>query len=314
MTAFIHPAALCESTNIGVGTRIWAFTHVLPGARIGRDCNICDGVFIEGDVVIGDRTTVKCGVQLWNGVRLGNDVFVGPNATFTNDIFPRSRQPPDRFLETTVEDTASIGANATILPGVRIGKGAMIGAGAVVTRTVPPNAIVTGNPGRIVGYVTDARSDPDVDRTGSAPTHPQDRITATAVRGVNLHRLPHFNDIRGALSVGEFERDLPFQPKRYFVVHDVPTRETRGEHAHLRCHQFLICVHGSVQVLADDGTRREEFTLDSPGLGIHLPPMTWGTQYRYSRDGVLLVFASESYDADEYIRSYAEFLQQVAPG
>lgn len=310
MTAFIHPNALCESTDVGEGTRIWAFAHILPGARIGRDCNICDGVFVEGAVVVGDRTTIKCGVQLWNGVRLGDDVFVGPNATFTNDLFPRSRQYPEKFLETVVEAKASIGANATILPGVRIGSGAVVGAGAVITRSVPPNAIVVGNPARIVGYVTDPRqTTSDVD--ASLPPANDQGVRETRVRGVRLHRMPHFSDMRGALSVGDFERDLPFEPKRYFAVFDVPSQETRGEHAHRRCHQFLICVHGSVRVLTDDGVHREEFTLDSPSLGIHLPPMIWGTQYRYSRDAVLLVFASEAYDTDDYVRSYDEFLLEA---
>lgn len=309
MTVFIHPKALCESDDVGEGTRVWAFAHVLPGARIGRDCNICDGVFVEGDVVVGNRVTVKCGVQLWDGVQLGDDVFVGPNATFTNDRFPRSRQTPEKFLVTVVEAKASIGANATILPGVRIGSGAMVGAGAVITRSVPPNAIVVGNPARIVGYVTDpVQATSDVDAS-LAPAN--FRVRETGVRGVRLHQMPYFNDMRGALSVGDFEGDLPFVPKRYFTVFDVPSRETRGEHAHRQCHQFLICVHGSVRVLADDGSRREEFTLDSPNLGIHLPPMIWGTQYRYSRDAVLLVFASDAYETDDYVRSYDEFLLEV---
>ena len=306
MSFFVHPNALCETTQIGEGTRIWAFAHVLPGATVGRDCNICDGVFIEGGASVGDRVTVKCGVQLWDGVRLHDDVFVGPNATFTNDPFPRSRQHPGKYLETVVEAGASIGANATILPGLRIGSGAMVGAGSVVTRSVPPNAIAVGNPARIVGYVGDQAA-----RGGTGPAAPvasDDKVTPTSVEGVTLHRLPAFADMRGALSVGEFERDLPFLPQRYFVVHDVPSRETRGEHAHRRCHQFLVCVHGSVRVLADDGTHRQEFLLAAPDQGIHLPPMTWGTQYRYSEDAVLLVFASEVYDADEYIRSYDEFI------
>lgn len=307
---YIHPNALCESQEIGDGTRVWAFAHVLPGARIGRECNVCDGVFVEGDVIVGDRTTIKCGVQLWNGVRLGSDVFVGPNATFTNDIFPRSRQYPERFLETVVEDGASIGANATILPGVRIGSGAMIGAGAVITRSVPPNAIVVGNPARIVGYVTERDAPGEQSAEGRDSAKPG--VRATSVRGVNLHQLPCFKDLRGSLTVADFGADLPFMPRRYFSVFDVPSRETRGEHAHRRCHQFLLCVHGSVRVLADDGHRREEFTLDSPELGIHLPPLTWGTQYRYSEDAVLIVFASEPYDADEYIRDYKQFLDEVA--
>src|SRR5678816_3436222 len=129
---FVHPRALCESTNIGEKTRIWAFAHVLPGARIGGDCNICDHVFIENDVVIGDRVTIKSGVQLWDGIELEDDVFVGPNATFTNDPFPRSKHVPTAFSRTLVKRGASIGANATILPGLTIGSHAMVGAGAVV--------------------------------------------------------------------------------------------------------------------------------------------------------------------------------------
>lgn len=301
MDHFVHPNALCESHEIGAGTRVWAFAHVLPGARIGRDCNICDGVFIEGDVVVGDRTTIKCGVQLWDGVRLGNDVFIGPNATFTNDPFPRSRKYPGSFPQTIVEDGASIGANATLLPGLRIGRGAMVGAGAVITRSVPPNAIVVGNPARIVGYVTDAPEAAGGDAADGAATDDD----------VRLHRMPRFADLRGALSVGEFTRDLPFVPARYFLVFDVPSRETRGEHAHRDCHQFLICVHGSVRVLADDGRTRREFTLDAPDQGLHLPPMTWGTQYRYSPDSVLLVFASQPYDDADYIRNYDDFLVEA---
>lgn len=149
MDYFVHPQALVESIQIGSGTRIWAYTHILPGARIGRDCNLCDMVFVENDVLVGDRVTVKCGVQLWDGVRIEDDVFVGPNATFTNDGFPRSKQNFELRL-TIVKRGASIGANATILPGLTIGESAMVGAGAVVTRNVPPNVLVVGNPARVV--------------------------------------------------------------------------------------------------------------------------------------------------------------------
>jgi len=150
---FIHPQALCESQNIGEKTRIWAFSHVLSGAVIGKDCNICDHVFIENDVVIGNRVTVKSGVQLWDGCRIADDVFIGPNATFCNDPFPRSKVHLKEFLTTTIAQGASLGANCTILPGVTVGREAMVGAGAVVTRDVPARAIVVGNPARIVGYV-----------------------------------------------------------------------------------------------------------------------------------------------------------------
>src|SRR5512145_3398262 len=125
MNYYVHPNAINESATIGNNTRIWAFVHILPGAVVGSDCNICDHVFIENDVVIGNRVTIKCGVQLWDGLRLADDVFVGPNATFTNDRFPRSKQP-FRLQHTTVERGATIGANATILPGVTIGELAMV--------------------------------------------------------------------------------------------------------------------------------------------------------------------------------------------
>ncbi len=306
MNYFVHPQALCESTQIGVGTRVWAFTHILPGAKIGRDCNLCDYVFVENDVSVGDRVTIKCGVQLWDGLDVEDDVFIGPNVTFTNDIFPRSKRYPVSFARTIVHSGASIGANATILPGIAIGRNAMIGAGSVVTRSVPANAIVVGNPARITGYV---------DTTEHPHTHSEHLVLSvpsrvqTTVAGVTLHAFQHVPDMRGSLSVGEFQRDIPFEPLRYFVVYNVPTAETRGEHAHHVCHQFLIAVKGSVSVVADDGDHREEFVLDKPSMGVYLPPMTWGIQYRYSADAVLLVFASEHYDVADYIRDYSDFLK-----
>jgi len=138
-------------------------------------------------------------------------------------------------------------------------------------------------------------------------------IHATSVRGVNLHHLREVEDVRGNLSVGALGRDVPFDVKRYFLVYDVPNAEIRGEHAHLRCHQFLIAVKGTLHVVADDGRQREEFVLDRPGLGLHLPPMTWGIQHGYSADAVLLVLASEHYDAADYIRDYDRFLALVGP-
>jgi acetyltransferase-like isoleucine patch superfamily enzyme len=307
MNHFVHSLGCCESTKIGNGTRIWAYAHVLAGARIGAECNICDHVFVENDVIVGDRVTVKCGVQLWDGVRVEDDVFIGPNATFSNDRFPRSKHYPEKFQQTHVERGASIGANATILPGLRIGRHAMVGAGAVVTRSVPPYAIVVGNPARIVGYVD---SLPQPDAAPAAATFPSEPGgVTTEVRGVTLHRLKQAKDLRGSLSVGEFPRDIPFEVRRYFLVYDVPSVETRGEHAHRTCHQFLLCVRGSCAVVADDGTRRQEFQLNSADLGVHLPPLVWGIQYKYSADAVLLVFASEHYNADDYVRSYDEFLK-----
>lgn len=305
---FVHSHALCESLNIGKNSRVWAFAHILPGARLGAECNVCDNVFIENDVVIGDRVTLKCGVQLWDGITVEDDVFIGPNATFTNDLFPRSKKHPESYARTTIRKGASLGANCTILPGVTIGMNAMVGAGAVVTKSIPPNAIVVGNPAKIVGYVDAKAGLPSIKGQGEV-TSPG--VTNTLVKGVTLHAMNEVTDIRGSLSAGEFSRSVPFKSKRYFLVYDVPTAETRGEHAHRACHQFLVAVKGSVHVVADDGVNRQEFVLSSPSHGIHLPPMTWGIQYRYSADAMLLVFASHYYDAKDYIRNYEEFISQV---
>lgn len=152
----IHQLADVASSEIGVNTKIWQFVVILAGARIGAECNICAHVFIESDVIVGDRVTVKSGVQLWNGLRVGDDVFIGPNATFTNDPYPRSKVYPDAFPTTVIEPGASIGAGAVILPGVNIGAGALVGAGAVVTRDVAPGSVVVGNPARHVRYVETA--------------------------------------------------------------------------------------------------------------------------------------------------------------
>lgn len=305
---FVHEQALCETERVGAGTRIWAFAHVLEGAVVGADCNLCDGVFVEGGAVVGDRVTIKCGVQLWDGVTLEDDVFVGPNATFTNDPMPRSRQWLDDYPRTVVRRGASIGANATILPGIEIGPGAMVGAGAVVTRAVPANAVVAGNPARIQGY---AGADGQVAERLAAPSL-EPGVMPLDVRGVHLRRFDGFTDLRGSLAVGEMPGEgIPFEPRRWFVVYDVPSREVRGEHAHRRCHQFLVCVHGAVRVVADDGERRAEVELDDPTLGIYLPPLVWGSQFRYEPDAVLLVLASEPYDPDDYIRDYGQFLEAV---
>jgi UDP-2-acetamido-3-amino-2,3-dideoxy-glucuronate N-acetyltransferase len=148
----IHASAQIEGASIGSGTRVWQFCVILPEAQIGCDCNICAHVLIESDVVIGSRVTVKSGVQLWDGTRIEDDVFIGPNATFTNDRAPRSRKRRS-LLVTRVQRHATIGANATILPGLTIGTAAMVSAGAVVTRDVPDHALMMGNPARRRGWV-----------------------------------------------------------------------------------------------------------------------------------------------------------------
>lgn len=152
---FVHARALCESDDIGAGTRIWAFAHVMRGAHVGRDCNVGDHAFIETGAWVGDRVTIKNAVLVWDRVRIEDDVFVGPNVVFTNDWNPRAafKKPASEFLPTRVERGATLGANASIVCGVTIGRFAFVGAGAVVTKPVPPHALVVGNPARRTGWI-----------------------------------------------------------------------------------------------------------------------------------------------------------------
>lgn len=146
--SYIHHLADVQSDNIGESTFIWQFCVVLPGAKIGSNCNINCQVFIENDVIIGDNVTIKPGVQIWDGITIEDNVFIGPNVTFTNDKRPRSKHYPIEFLKTYIGKGASIGANATILPGIKIGPNAMIGAGSVILKDVPANTTWVGNPAR----------------------------------------------------------------------------------------------------------------------------------------------------------------------
>jgi acetyltransferase-like isoleucine patch superfamily enzyme/dTDP-4-dehydrorhamnose 3,5-epimerase-like enzyme len=296
---FVHPQGLCESTTIGKNTRIWAFAHVLPGAQIGDDCNICDGVFVENDVIIGDRVTIKCGVQVWDGVRLESDVFVGPNATFTNDQFPRSKVYPEAFAQTVVRRGASIGANATVLPGVTVGRGAMVGAGAVVTHDVPPYAVVRGSPARVERFI-DAPLSP-------TPMQPGERVEIATVSGATLLRFREAKDKRGALCAVEGGRDVPFEIARCFSIYNVAEHQVRGQHAHRECHQFFQCLHGSCTIVLDNAHARASILLNDPTLGLHVPPMIWNTLLHFSADAVLLVYASHHYDNADYLRDYDRF-------
>jgi len=150
----IHPSSDVQSGSIGNGTRVWQYVVILPNAVIGERCNICSHVFIENDVIVGNQVTIKCGVQIWDGCRIEDHVFVGPNVTFTNDMYPRSQQHPERFTETHIRHHASIGANSTIRCGVTIGEYSMIGCGSVVTRNVGAYELWYGVPARHSGYVT----------------------------------------------------------------------------------------------------------------------------------------------------------------
>ena len=152
---FVHPQGLCESDEVGEGTKVWAFAHVMRGARIGRGCNVCGGAFIETGAVLGDDVTVKNNVLVWDKVTVGDAVFLGPGVVFTNDLDPRAgfKKDPSGFLPTVVENGATIGANATIVCGTTIGRNAFVGAGSVVAHDVAPHALVVGNPARRIGWV-----------------------------------------------------------------------------------------------------------------------------------------------------------------
>ena len=260
--------------------------NLSPQALLGTDCRIESGAVVP------------------SGCELGDEVHVGPNVVFIE---------PDEGSACRVGRACArvrIGANAVIYPDVVLATGAVVRAGAIVKRSVPHGAIVEGNPATIVGYVNTVHSRSHL--TPLMPGRGTDPVAKTEVDGVTLHRMHVVPDLRGSLTVGEFQRQIPFTPLRYFIVFGVPSRETRGEHAHRQCHQFLVCVRGSCTVVADDGQRRVEVRLDSLDTGLYLPPMIWGVQYQYSSDAELLVFASHHYDADDYIRDYEDFLRAKA--
>ena len=258
---------------------------------------------IDPSALIGGDCVIKSGAYVGAGVNLGAGVVVGANAVFVD---AESDTPG---TGTQVKRLARIGANASIYAGVVIAERAEVRPGAVVTRSVPPNAIVEGNPANIVGYVDAAREAHPF--APHATSGARQGVEATAVDGVTVHHFPIIPDLRGNLTVGEFDKQVPFLPKRYFMVFGVPSREIRGEHAHRRCHQFLICLRGSCAVVADDGKRKVEIELDAPNRGLYLPPMTWGIQYKHTPDALLLVFASDYYDGADYIRDYDEFIAEL---
>lgn len=305
----IDELAACAASDLASGTRVAAFARVLDGASIGADCHIADGAFIGANVSLGARVSIEPGAHVSAGVSIGDDVRVGANATFTGEPPAWGQADGDERSQTTVAAGAAIGANATLSSGIVIGRGAKIGAGAVVTRSVPPNAIVLGNPASIVGYTGSPRSDVAAGTLATGATG----TVSLGVDGVRLTRSDEFTDLRGSLTAGELPQDgIPFVPSRWFLVYDVPNQEVRGEHAHRICHQFLVCVSGSMTVAVDDGQNRAEISLDSPVLGLYIPPLVWGSQFRYSADAVLLVLASHPYDAADYIRDYEAFLQAAA--
>jgi UDP-2-acetamido-3-amino-2,3-dideoxy-glucuronate N-acetyltransferase len=300
----IHERALCEATEIGTGTEVDAFAHVQADTHVGSYCRIGVGALIERGAVLGDRVIVGSGARIMGHVRLEDDVVVGPNATFSTESGHRVDHRHDAELLTVVRSHASIGACAVVLAGLEVGSGAAVEPGAVVVRSVPPHAVSAGNPAQIERYLSTQSPTP----VTPMPVQLPDAVPM-GVRSAHLHRFPEFTDFRGSLTSGEFPTELlPFVPRRWFIVYDAPSRELRGGHAHWECHQFLVCVAGSVTVAVDDGVNRAETLLDRPTLGLHIPPLVWGSQFRYESDSVLLVLASHPYTPDDYIREYDQFL------
>jgi UDP-2-acetamido-3-amino-2,3-dideoxy-glucuronate N-acetyltransferase len=240
------------------------------------------------------------------GVVISHSVIIEPGVIVLN-----SQDGP----RTSIGANVKIGANATILGGVRLGDDCIVRPGSVVESDVPPRVIVAGNPAVIVGYAQ--KTSPKIIETSRLSESVRLDEGETKIlllqNGTHLLRIPSISDLRGDLCVGEFPREVPFTPVRFFFVYNVPTVELRGEHAHKECHQFLICVSGSCSVVVDDGSYRREVMLNNLTTGVYMPPLTWGTQYKYSADAVLLVLASHLYDPGDYIRSYHEFCRVVSP-
>jgi UDP-2-acetamido-3-amino-2,3-dideoxy-glucuronate N-acetyltransferase len=286
-----HPTAVVEGADLGQGTRVAAFVHVERGARTGAGCHIAEHAFLGADVVLGERVRVEPGARLV-GVTVGDGAHVGSNA-----VIGTSEKTSRR---TSVGRDARLGAHVYVAAGVQIGEQAVVEPGTVVKDDVPSLAIVTGNPARIERYV-------DSVAAAGGDAVAKELPSFRTVQGVKAYRMPVITDLRGTISVGEFPKTLPFTPNRYFIIYDVGSVHARGQHAHKKCEQFLVCIRGRVTVLVDDGSSREEVILDSPAVGIHVPPMTWAVQYHYSPDAMLLVLASHAYDPGDYVRDYAEF-------
>lgn len=294
--AVIHDSSSIGDCVIGTGTNVWQYVVIGDDVSIGKDCNICAHCFIETGVSIGNRVTLKCGVQVWSGITIEDDVFVGPNVSFCNDLFPRSkiwREP----VGTVLEKGSSIGAGAVLLPGISVGANSMIGAGSVVTKSVPPNVVVCGNPARIISSINAQGREPK-------------SYDAARVDSPLILKSKVVEDLRGSLCVTEFAESIPFNPVRSYVVFDVPNEQIRGEHAHKKCEEYLICIKGSVDVLCDDGITEWTAHLKG-GDAIYLKPLIWRELKNYRNDAIVCVLSSRPYEADDYIKNYSDFVRWV---
>jgi acetyltransferase-like isoleucine patch superfamily enzyme len=299
MTVQVDNTADCQARLIGPGSRVMAFARLGPAVTVGQDCVVGDRAVLDGEIALAN------GVQVSGGARLIGPVAIGARASIGINAILSATENTSGAAEITVGADARIGAAATVLPGVSIGRGAVIKPGSIVMNNVPAHAIVSGNPARIVAYVESVELTAGREQIIASDLT---ETTPTRVRGVTIQPLTHARDLRGSLTALEFE-DLPFAPARAFSVFGVPSEFVRGSHAHRTCAQFFVCLAGELSCLVDDGTMREEIRLGTPDVGVHMPPMTWGTQWKYTRDAVLLVLASHPYDPADYIHDYEEFLE-----
>lgn len=254
-----------------------------PGCIVDSSAKIGKGT------QFGPNVVVRAGSQIGEDVRLAAGTYIGEGASIASG--------------------ATLGPNSVVMADRRIGPHAELTAGSVATEDVPPYAIAEGNPAQIVGYHSSPAYAADLRLRASTIAH---ESAPLPLGRSTLHMLPRVDDLRGSLVFGEIDAHLPFTPVRYFTVFGVPGREVRGEHCHKELHELIICVNGECTVMVNDGTERAEIVLDTPTAALHLRPMTWTAQYHYSPDAVLLVLCSHVYEADDYIRTYAEFERLLA--
>ena len=298
-----------QSRQIGVGSEVSDYSIIQEGAVIGTGSKIGPHCLIERNVVIGNHVVIEAGVHVCDGVRISNNVAIGSNVTFLRPHIYNPTVESEVIIHTEVQSGASIGGGAIIGAGITVGANAKVAPDAVVRHTVPANALIEGSPAKIVGYANLSSTSMAVAVDGIDDG--TDNNSGNVLADSDAKRV-HFwgtSDSRGTLTVVNIPADVPFTPKRFFTVYGVPSGEVRGEHAHKECHQFLICVSGSCSVVLDDGSTQCEVSLDSPQVGLYVPPMIWGTQCQHSRDAVLLVLASHEYDEADYFRNYAKFLR-----
>jgi UDP-2-acetamido-3-amino-2,3-dideoxy-glucuronate N-acetyltransferase len=288
--------------------RMGAYSTMHASARLGEHVEVGDHVLVDQAVEIGSRVTIQAGAKLCAGLVVADDVVIGANAVLAADS-PTQDDHTDGSFVTRVGRGVHVGANAVILRGRSIGDRARVEPGAVVDVNVPHDAIVAGNPARIVGYV-----DTPIACLLFKQSSVQGPAQLLRVRGASLVAIPQVKDLRGVTSFGEIGKQLPFVAKRFFFVADVPGREVRGEHAHKTLHEFLVCMKGALSVMLDDGSAREEVRLDSPTLGLHVPPQVWRVVYKYTSDALLLSLCSHEYDPADYIRDYGDFVAYVSAG